>query len=71
VICPAALSPGAIAFRDSHPERFEAVVAEIPLGRMGDPQADIGSAVVALASDDMRYLTGATLLLDGGRTVIS
>lgn len=70
VICPAALSPSAAAFRDSHPERFAAVMAETPLGRLGDPEADIGRAVVALVSEDLKYLTGATLLLDGGRTTI-
>lgn len=70
VICPAALSPAAAAFRDSHPERFEAVIGETPLGRMGDPKEDIGQAVVALVGDDLRYLTGATLVLDGGRTLI-
>ncbi len=32
--------------------------------------ADIGRAVAALVSDDVRCLTGATLLLDGGRTII-
>jgi NAD(P)-dependent dehydrogenase (short-subunit alcohol dehydrogenase family) len=70
VICPAALSPAAEAFRDAHPEHFAAVLEQTPLGRLGDPEADIGRAVVALVSDDLRYLTGATLLLDGGRTSI-
>jgi NAD(P)-dependent dehydrogenase (short-subunit alcohol dehydrogenase family) len=37
---------------------------------MGDPEADIGRAVVALVSDDMAYLTGATLMLCGGRTLL-
>ncbi|MFL6112750.1 MAG: SDR family oxidoreductase, partial [Catenulispora sp.] len=42
----------------------------IPLGRLGDPEQDIGRAVVALASDDLAYLTGATLMLEGGRTLL-
>jgi 2-hydroxycyclohexanecarboxyl-CoA dehydrogenase len=37
---------------------------------MGDPEADIGRAVVAVVSDDLAYLTGATLLLDGGRVML-
>jgi NAD(P)-dependent dehydrogenase (short-subunit alcohol dehydrogenase family) len=41
-------------------------VAAVPLGRIGDPEADIGRAVVFLAGPDSAYLTGATLPLDGG-----
>ena len=37
----------------------------IPLGRLGDPQ-DVASCVVFLASDLARYVTGASLLVDGG-----
>jgi NAD(P)-dependent dehydrogenase (short-subunit alcohol dehydrogenase family) len=65
VICPAALSPAAESFAGSYPERFAAVIGETSLGRLGDPEADIGRAVAALVSDDLRYLTDATLLLDG------
>ena len=37
----------------------------IPLGRLGEPQ-DVASCVVFLASDLARYVTGASLLVDGG-----
>ena len=37
----------------------------IPLGRMGTPE-DIAPAVVFLASDEAGYITGQTLLVDGG-----
>ncbi|MFC9502131.1 SDR family NAD(P)-dependent oxidoreductase [Streptomyces sp. NPDC057002] len=70
VVCPAALSPAAEAYFKAHPEKAERVLAGIPLGRMGDPETDIGRAVAALVSDDMAYLTGATLMLEGGRTLI-
>lgn len=70
VVCPAALSPAAEEYFAAHPERAELVLAGIPLGRMGDPEADIGRAVAALVSDDMSYVTGATLMLEGGRTLI-
>jgi 2-hydroxycyclohexanecarboxyl-CoA dehydrogenase len=39
----------------------------VPLGRIGDEATDIGWAVAGLVSDDFKYLTGATLMLDGGR----
>ena len=69
-VCPAAMSPAAVEFRDTDPDRFARVVAKIPLGRMGDSEQDIGRAVAALVSDDMAYLTGATLMLCGGRTLL-
>ena len=37
---------------------------------MGDPEEDIGRAVASLASDDMSYLTGTTIMLDGGRVLL-
>jgi 2-hydroxycyclohexanecarboxyl-CoA dehydrogenase len=70
VLVPAAMSPAAEAFRDAQPERFARVTAQIPLGRFGDAELDIGRAVVALAAGDLDYLTGASLLLDGGRVML-
>ena len=40
-------------------------VRETPLGRRGTPR-DIGYAVAYLASEDASFVTGATLLVDGG-----
>ena len=37
-----------------------------PMGRMGDPEFDVGTVAAFLASDDARYLTGNTLFVDGG-----
>ena len=71
VICPAAMSPSAETFRDADPDRFARVLRGIPLGRMGDPVDDIAPAVAALVGDDLRFLTGATLLLDGGRLQVA
>jgi 2-hydroxycyclohexanecarboxyl-CoA dehydrogenase len=71
VVCPAGMSPASAAFRDADPERWAKVVRAIPLGRMGDEVADIGAAVAALCDDDLRFLTGATLLLDGGRLQVA
>lgn len=45
----------------------EAACAQNPLGRVGDPEGDIGPAAVFLASDLSRYITGATIPVDGGQ----
>jgi len=71
VVCPAGMSPGSAAFRDADPARWARIVRQIPLGRMGDEVADIGNAVAALCGDDLQFLTGATLLLDGGRLLVA
>lgn len=49
----------------SHPERYEAAVSKIPMGRLGTCE-DIGYAVVYLASDEANYVTGACLDVNGG-----
>ncbi|WP_233358577.1 SDR family NAD(P)-dependent oxidoreductase [Thermomonospora amylolytica] len=66
-IAPHALSPGLQWWVDNNPEEAEEFRRTIPLGYIGDCEQDIGRAVVALLSPDMRYLTGATIPLDGGQ----
>lgn len=69
VLCPAAWSAGSRRFKEEHPKRWDAIIEQVPLGYMGDPEVDIAPSVVALATD-LHYLTGATLMLDGGRCVL-
>lgn len=47
---------------------LKAVEAFIPLGRIGQPE-DIARATLFLASDDARYVTGQTIVVDGGVTL--
>ena len=47
--------------------RRQAVIAATPAGRIGEPE-DIADVVVFLASDESRWITGRTLLTDGGLT---
>ena len=45
---------------------FEKMYADHPMGRDGDPEIDIGPVVAFLCSDACRYMTGETLMVDGG-----
>ena len=40
----------------------------IPLGRLGTPR-DVAQAALFLASDEAAYITGTTILVDGGQTL--
>jgi NAD(P)-dependent dehydrogenase (short-subunit alcohol dehydrogenase family) len=66
VICPAAATEAYEAFRQMAPDNAADLLKQNPMGRMGDPENDIGSVALFLASDDSRYLTGNTLFVDGG-----
>ncbi|MBP0582817.1 SDR family oxidoreductase [Labrys sp. LIt4] len=50
------------------PEGAEAAGAFIPMGRIGEPE-EIADVIVFLASSSARYLTGQTLVVDGGLLV--
>jgi len=65
-IMPVAMTEPFERFMTNEPVQANAVIANIPLRRIGDCEADIGSAVVFLCGPESRYLTGATLPLDGG-----
>ena len=46
-------------------EQLEAGAQKLPFGRLGQPE-EIGKGVVYILSDDAAYMTGSTLLIDGG-----
>jgi len=51
-----------------HPERLEGALASIPLRRLGTP-ADMAGAALFLASPLAAYITGQTIVVDGGLTL--
>jgi glucose 1-dehydrogenase len=64
------VAPGAIAtpintkLLNNKPQ-LDALLANIPLGRMGTPE-DVAGVVAFLASDEAGYVTGSTYVVDGG-----
>lgn len=64
------IAPGAIAtpinksLLEDKP-KLNALLANIPLGRLGTPE-DVAGLTVFLASDDGAYVTGSTFVVDGG-----
>ncbi|MGH7922165.1 MAG: glucose 1-dehydrogenase [Candidatus Dormibacteraceae bacterium] len=67
------VAPGAIVtpinkFVLDDPESKHAVESEIPLGRMGDAQ-EIAAAVAWAASPQASYVTGTTIVVDGGMSL--
>ena len=64
------IGPGAIdtpmdADLKAHPAQMAELLAEIPIGRMGQPE-EVANLAVYLASDDAAYVTGSTYFIDGG-----
>lgn len=67
-ISPIALTEGVEKWRENFPELYEETVNKIPMKRMGDPEKDIGRIAVFLASEDAEFITGQTIMSDGGST---
>ncbi|MGY5341906.1 SDR family NAD(P)-dependent oxidoreductase [Paenibacillus glucanolyticus] len=70
LISPIALTPGVEQWSKAFPEEYQGMVDKIPLKKMGDPEQDIGRVAVFLASSDSDYMTGQTLMVDGGSIML-
>lgn len=66
IVCPIALTEGVANWKENFPDQFKQVADRIPMGRFGDPQKDIAPVVAFLLSEDSRYMTGQTVMADGG-----
>ncbi|MER6324824.1 SDR family NAD(P)-dependent oxidoreductase [Streptomyces coelicoflavus] len=66
VVCPMALTAGVAQWAEARPEQYALSAASVPLGRFGDPERDVAPIVAFLASDDAQYMTGQTVMADGG-----
>jgi 3-oxoacyl-[acyl-carrier protein] reductase len=59
------VSPGPVQTGYMTPQMIEALIGDIPLRRVGEPR-DIADAIVFLASDQARWITGQLLCVHGG-----
>lgn len=67
-----AVAPGAIdtpMVRTLPPERLASLVETIPLKRLGTPE-EVAAAILFLAADECRYMTGATIDINGGWVMV-
>src|SRR5690348_14917870 len=65
-VAPTARTDSADEIERANPDAMAAAIAAIAMGRLGDPRLDIAPAVLFLATDEARYVTGQTLGVDGG-----
>ena len=67
VIHPAVIETDLLRERYGDPKKKEALVAQVPIGRLGTP-SDIGGLAAFLASSWGDFICGQEILVDGGRT---
>ena len=68
VVCPSAASPGMQAWAREHPDLHADFLAKRPIRRDGDAESDIGPAVRFLAGPGSGFITGETIMVNGGGT---
>lgn len=67
-IAPGMIATKMTAVTTEHPDRLAAALSSISLGRLGLP-ADVAHAALFLASPLASYITGQTIIVDGGRSL--
>jgi NAD(P)-dependent dehydrogenase (short-subunit alcohol dehydrogenase family) len=70
VVLPYVQSPAVDVFDETFPDQAVATRARIPLGRIGDPELDIGRPIAFLAGPESSYITGTVLALNGGSVFV-
>lgn len=70
VICPGALTEASKMWKEACPDEYTAAMETVPMKKLGDPDTDVTPAVMFLVSDDSRFVTGQTIGVDGGATML-
>lgn len=66
VVCPLVETKQMLKWKEEHPDHYAKTIQGIPLGRFGDAKKDIGRTCVFLASEDASFISGETIVLQGG-----
>ncbi|MGW6203847.1 SDR family oxidoreductase [Streptomyces sp. NPDC055089] len=66
VVAPMAKTAGVAAWADANPEQYALSAAKVPLGRFGDPRTDVAPRHRVPGERRRPFLTGQTLMADGG-----
>lgn len=66
VVCPLAWTAQLEKFQEEYPDAFKANVHMPPMGHYGNVETEIGRVVVQLANPDFKFMSGETLVLEGG-----
>ncbi len=66
-VSPLGMTPAMTNAYVADPQLEQRLSALVPLGRVGDPATDIAPVVRFLLEDGSRYITGQTIVVDGGR----
>jgi NAD(P)-dependent dehydrogenase (short-subunit alcohol dehydrogenase family) len=69
-VLPGAESPAAEEWAKKYPEKYAEAIEAQPMKRLGDPEDDIGRVVAFLAGPDSKYLSGQSILVDGGFSIM-
>jgi NAD(P)-dependent dehydrogenase (short-subunit alcohol dehydrogenase family) len=66
-VSPLAETPAMTSAYEKDPTLEARLARVVPMGHLGDPEAELGPAIVFLAGEGAGYITGQTLAVDGGR----
>ena len=69
-IAPSAMTPAQVAYLEREPHMRTHLIMRSPLRRMGDAESDIGRALTFLVSRESGFITGHTLVVNGGALML-
>lgn len=69
-VLPGAETPAAEEWAKKFPDEYNEAIEAQPSKRLGDPEDDIGRAVAFLAGPDSKYISGQSIIVDGGFSIM-
>lgn len=69
-VLPGAESPAAKQWAIKFPEKYQAILEQQPMKRLGDPETDIAPVIAFLSGPDSCYYSGQCLLVDGACSIM-